>query len=379
MASNLMDYLLWRGDLPFSPTAPWNELDALVMAMLCYNPLSDPRAATAEGVTLADMAPCLDLKERTGSVYFRQWRDVLYTAAGTRRFGSMVIHDYTDEVDSELAMQFSVLTADLGDGTCCVAFRGTDDTIAGWHEDFDMSYASPVPSQVRAVEYLERMAGCGMGIHVCGHSKGGNLAAYAAAFASPAVQDVLEDVCSFDGPGLDQAALESEGYLRVKPRLRSFIPQGSVVGLLLAYHTDYTVVHAQKVGIWQHDALSWQLNGPAFRVDETVDAGSAILCEGLHNWLSGITRQERHIFVETLFNAVNATRPQTINDIGDHLPAALAAMAGTMRKEDPQTRKLISDLIGRLLGETASAAWKHLTGRLEGAAANLFAPPEEIS
>ena len=110
MAANLLDYLLWRGDLPVCGVAPWNELDALVMAMLCYNPLSDERAASHDGVTLADLAPALDLMERTGNVYFRQWRELLYRAADTRRFGEMVIHDYVDMIDDARAMQFSALT-----------------------------------------------------------------------------------------------------------------------------------------------------------------------------------------------------------------------------------------------------------------------------
>ena len=171
-----------------------------------------------------------------------------------------------------------------------MAYRGTDNSIAGWHEDFDMGYASPVPAQSEAVAYLRRMAEAGRPLHVCGHSKGGNLAAYAAAFSDEATQELLQDIYSFDGPGLDEAALESEGYARIRPRLRSYIPQSSVVGLLMGYHTDYTVVHAQQVGILQHDGLSWQVDGPRFQRDEEVDAGARILCEGLHSWLKGISQ-----------------------------------------------------------------------------------------
>lgn len=286
-----------------------------------------------------------------------------------------MIHDYVDVIDDERAMQFAVLTADLPDGSSCVAYRGTDNSITGWREDFDMSYESPVPSQGEAVQYLDRIAACSTRpLHVCGHSKGGNLAAYAASFAGEAAQARLTDIYSFDGPGLDDAALENPGYLRIKHLLKSVIPQSSVVGLLLGYHNDYTVIHAQHVGIFQHDGLTWQVDGPRFKREEDIDLSSAAICEGLHNWLKGISLEERHAFVDALHGMIQSAHVKTTEQLID--TKGLTSMFSVYVHMEKEQRRLIHELLMRALGETAEAGVKHVVGWLEAKADELLHPAD---
>ena len=161
--------------------------------------------------------------------------------------------------DPEMKMQFSAMCVDLPDGTMCVAFRGTDNTIVGWREDFDMAYQTIVPAQEAAVYYLaQAAASTGRPLRIVGHSKGGNLAMYASSLVGHSVQDGILEIDSFDGPGMNTAMAVNEGYLRIKPKIRSYIPQSSIIGLLMEYVQPYTVVRSTVTGI-HHDPENEEL------------------------------------------------------------------------------------------------------------------------
>ena len=243
-------------------------------------------------------------------------------------------------------------------------FRGTDSSIVGWKEDFDMGYESPVPAQEEAVRYLEGIASRSIGpLRIAGHSKGGNLAAYAAAFCSKKTQDRIRRVCSFDGPGLSEEALESDGYKRIQPRLLSLIPKSSVVGMLLGYHTDYMVVEASKRGILQHDSFSWQLNGPVFVRAEDIDDKSAAFSDGMHQWLKDCTREERQTFVEAMFTVISATEAKTTGEIAAKKQEAINAMLTAMMKMDPELRRSALVSMGKLFADTSAASVQHFYKR----------------
>lgn len=351
--ANMMDYLIWRGDLDMG-SVTWCDVDGLILASFCYNDLSSGAQALQAEAPLRELAPQLDLMARTGNQYFLQWRALLYAMAEGTRFGGMRVHHYENVVDSARETQFSALTCDLDDGSAYVAFRGTDSTLVGWREDFNMSYESPVPAQNSAVAYLEAAAARAPGpLRVGGHSKGGNLAAYAAAHVSQAVQKRLISVYSFDGPGLDDATIASPGYEHIRPVLRSIIPQSSIVGLLMNYHANYTVVRAKAVSILAHDAFTWQVQGPRFVPAGLTDA-SRLLDETVHEWLKKCTPDQRKVFVDALFEILSATDATTTTELsGDKLRSAAAMLAAT-RGMDTETRRMFLLLIGRFLSIGAS-------------------------
>ena len=352
--ANMLDYLTWRGDLTLN-AAPWTPADSLILASFCYNDVG-PLAASAEGMVLRELAPRLDLMSRTGNVYFVQWRDLLYRMAETVRFGGMRVHDYVDIHSDEQLSQFSAMTVDIEDGPTVVCFRGTDASIVGWREDCNMSFET-VPAQRAALDYLLRAAAVtDRPMVVVGHSKGGNLAAYAAAHADEAVQAHFASVCSFDGPGLDDATLASDGYARIRPVLTCMIPQSSVVGLLLGYHKDYTIVHAASVGLLQHDAFTWQLTGPHFEVLEHNDLHSQLMDRTVHDWLSRCPGEERRVFVDALFSLVAPTGAATTADLtADKLRTAEAVIQAS-RSMPPESRRVFSQMIGQLIAIGAANA-----------------------
>lgn len=344
--ANLMDYIAWRGDFGFD-VSPWNEVDALMMANLCY--LNFQGVDDERGWSLAD-ARRLELVQDTEVANFDGRLDQFLAMAESRRFGDIRMHHFIALTDVKQELQFSAVLYDMPDGTLCVGFRGTDGTLIGWREDFNMSYQSTVPAQEAAVFYLKKAAELDRRrIRIVGHSKGGNLAAYAAACCGPEVQDRIESVYSFDGPGMAPDIFGSEGYHRVVDRIRSFVPETSIVGMMMEYHRVYTVVKSDASGINQHDPLSWQVLGPRFETAEQIDSNAKMVSSTLHEWLAKTNPEERANMVRTLFGLLENTKATTVADImGDRL-RTLTSMAMASRELDPVSRKTVTKLVGLFL------------------------------
>ena len=355
-----MDYVTWRGDLTLQHS-PWSPVDSLIMANLCYNDLG-AQAETRQGVLLRELAPLLPpLPKGTGQLFI-QWRELLDAMAVTARYGSIRLRNYVNLVDDERNIQFSAVTADLPDGMTCVCFRGTDNTIVGWREDFTMAFESPVPAQMEALTYLEHASLISIGdMILVGHSKGGNLAVYAAAHAEAITQDRIQAVYSFDGPGVDDATIASEGYQRISSAIHAIIPQSSVVGLLLAYHPEYTVVRSSAVSLFQHDAFTWQLTGPRFEELGEVDFGSQVMDETIHEWLLHASPDQRRVFVDTLFDILESTGASTLNELKADALGSVIAMVTATRSVDPETGQMIGQLIGKFVTLGMGNLWEAIT------------------
>ena len=341
--ANMLNYLDWRGDLLLTAD-PWNDVDSLIMASLCY--IDMPRVAE-ETLTIREVAGMLpDYTPARGAQgsFFGSCRALMAQCALSERFENVLLHNYVNDVDPERAIQFSAVMADLPDGSRYVAFRGTDSTLVGWREDFSMAFET-VPAQTAAAAYLERAAQDGKRLTVGGHSKGGNLAVYAAAHVSPEAQALIDRVYSFDGPGLDDETVASEGYARIIGKLRAFIPQASVVGLLLAHQEEYVVVHSKATGLLQHDPFSWQLRGRRFLEVEQVGRASQVVDQTVHEWLKQLSSEERQLFVDTLFNLLESGNAVNVRDLASDLPAILSAS----RSVSPSTVWTMGQMIGRLI------------------------------
>ena len=358
---NMLDYLTWRGDLPLS-CVPWNEVDSLLMAALSYCSFGE-QAEGAEGVALRSLSARTraDVKDFH---FFNRCRDLEGALAQTLRFGGLMVHDGVELWDPQREMQFAAVTIDLPDGACFIAYRGTDSTLVGWREDFAMAYDSAVPAQQEALTYLERISlRSPRGIYLGGHSKGGNLAVFAAAHASEETQRLLRGVYSFDGPGLSKEILETPGYANIRQLIHSYLPQSSVVGLLLGYHPEYTVVRAKAVSLLQHDPFTWQLAGPGFEAVHQVDAASQLMDETLHEWLESCTPEQREAFVDAVFSILEATGATTVNQIMDEKFRSGAAMVIAGLMLDGETKKMLIRLVAQFIRIGTTNLWERLLQR----------------
>lgn len=315
--TNVFDYLKWRGDLTFAQN-PFNEVDALVFSALSYIRYGGQVETDPEVPAPVELAAevFFSLEDHASRVRVKNDLELLRVAAQTKRFGKSHICFYRDLLLPEQDTQFAAMTFLLDDGTAFLAFRGTDDSLTGWKEDFNMSFQQTVPAQRIAIQYTREVAAEWDGLlRVGGHSKGGNLAVFAAARSAPFVQDRILAVYNLDGPGFTDYMMGDPGYLALVPRIHTFVPQSSVIGMLLEHEEPYTVVKSKQVGILQHELYTWEVVGKQFITMEEITADSHFLDLTIKNWVAHMTPQDRNLLVDTLFGLLSSGDVKVAADI----------------------------------------------------------------
>ena len=315
--AELFDYLLWRGDLPMD-AVPLNPVDTLILSELTY--------IGFEGLVPGDFQHPIPLRvaaeaflalpDREERVRVKKDIDLIAETARTPRFGELRLTFYRNEFLPQEESQFAAVTWLLPGGTALVTFRGTDMTLTGWKEDFNMSFQDFVPAQEKALRYLEAFARVHTGpICIAGHSKGGNMAVYAAARTVPELQERIVSVHNHDGPGFRASVISDPGYRAVLQKVRTFVPQSSVVGMLLEHEEPYTVVRSRQVSLLQHDPYSWEVLGGGFIRMAQVDEDSRFLDSTIKAWLAQTSLEERNAFVDAVFELLTLGEIEDLRDV----------------------------------------------------------------
>ncbi len=319
----LYDYINWRGDLDFD-RSPLNEVDSLIFSLISYvdfnGIISGNHAETAiplKSAANAFFARYPDPKKISmGAIIPKDIIKVFRLLKDSRRFANVGIKAYVNLIDTEKEMQFSAMTFLPGDGSAVIAYRGTDDTLVGWKENFNMSFMPVVPAQVAAVEYLEKAAHSFKGsLRLTGHSKGGNLSVYAATRCSSDVKSRLLAAWSHDGPGFGKGFLNDPQYLEVKPLIKTLVPQSSVIGMLLEHDEGYTVVKSRQIGLWQHDGTSWDVMGDSFVHLKRVTAECRRRDRTINEWIQKMDREQRELFVEGMYQIITSKNALTLTEL----------------------------------------------------------------
>ena len=167
---------------------PFGPVDSLVLSQLAYMHLGDIVPSVEYDnppVRIADLYKAEFFDNILNDVRdAKSNKKLLDALCCSPRYRDIKINYFIDNIDEELEKQFCAMTFILPDGRIYVAFRGTDSTIVGWTEDFNMFFRSVIPGHISAVHYIQTVADRLAGpIYVGGHSKGGNLAVFGASFA----------------------------------------------------------------------------------------------------------------------------------------------------------------------------------------------------
>ena len=238
----------------------------------------------------------------------------------------------------------------LPDNTAYAAFRGTDGTIVGWKEDFNLSWLSGTEGQQKAAEYLSAVGkALGCLLRAGGHSKGGNLAVYAASCCDRPVQDRIMAVYSNDGPGFRPEFTAGEGYRRILPRIISIIPDTSVIGMLMESPAEPKVIRSTASGMVQHDGFTWETERDRF-VPATLSATSGIIRETLAGWLEQTDDEARRAMTDTVFQLLGATGEETFSGIREGKLKSAEAIAQSVRNLPRGSMQEMVKLISRLGG-----------------------------
>lgn len=315
--TNMFDYLTWRGDLTFTQDAV-NSVDALVFSTLSYIRYAGELENDPASVVTLKVAADTLLSQEIPESRYRSKTDLelLRAAADTLRFGSTRLCMYRDRLVPEQETQFAAMTFLLDDGTMFLAFRGTDYSLVGWKEDFNMSFQQVVPAQLLAEQYVRDVgAEYFLPMRLGGHSKGGNLAVFAAARSSPMLQKRILEVYNNDGPGFTDYLMGDPGYLAMVPRIKTFVPQSSVIGMLLEHEEPYSVIRSKSVGVMQHDPYTWEVLGRSFIPVPEITQSSVFLDATIKTWYADMTDQERNQLVDVLYQVLSADGVEKAADI----------------------------------------------------------------
>lgn len=364
--TNILDYLKWRGDLSFLQS-PFNNIDSLILSQIIYIPFEGivPSVRSTRTITLKAAADKFfsiydETKSSLGALLPNEIFDLFRMAGESVRFGNIRLSRYVNKINHKTEIQFCAMTLFIDDANeVFIDFRGTDDTIVGWKEDFNMGFMTPVPSQTESVKYfnyvISKYAGedSSLKIRLGGHSKGGNLAVYAATYAAHLtdvdIQDRIECIYNFDGPGFDDKVIQSEEYLRIRDKIKTIIPQSSVVGMLLGHEEGYTVVRSNQVGLLQHDALSWEVVGTEFTCLESVTDSSLVLDKTLKAWIKSMDAASAERFVTALFEILSATDATTLTELVTGKNRNISVMLKAYAGESEDTKQMLKSAMRSMI------------------------------
>ena len=324
----VMDYLAWRGDLDFIHD-PLNDVDALILVLLSYLPFNSivPELGSNEGISLKETAseflsanqtsdPKPDGVQPTLLASFNSGLlNLLTEGAKCPRFESVQLSRYEENTDFVVGRQFGALTYTIPNARRekVVAFRGTDNSLIGWKEDFEIACTEQTPAQESACRYLDEVIGLfSSKVTVCGHSKGGNLAVYGSAMSNSLNRGRISKVINFDGPGFDFSILPREPFEKWEDKILNYVPEESTVGMLLESVGKRKVVSSASRSLNQHNAFNWRVNRTDF-VPAKMSRTSELFDDTLNTWLAEMPLPKRQIFVDALFDVLGAADGRRID------------------------------------------------------------------
>ena len=345
--ADIMEYLAWRGDVPFS-AAPLCDVDSYMLSKVGTIDWTGIVPEDKSYIPLADAARSYfdnGGEARLGLLTSPKIAPMVKALGNTARFRDVSLTLFRRRVSEEETEQFSALTLRLPDGRHYISYRGTDDSIVGWRENCLLSVRDTVPAQRDALAYLEEAATLLPGsLLVGGHSKGGNLAVFAAASAPAGVQKRIETVWNFDGPGFRTEFLEREGYRNIREKLRTVLSQHAMVGTLLTQEENCIIVKSSAVGVAAHDGFTWQTEPRGFvRCDKLAPASRAF-DRAMEAVLAGMDNTARESFIEAFFGTLSSSGAETLTDLTEQNIRRSLAMVHTLHRE-PEVQATLTSLL----------------------------------
>ncbi len=355
----IMDYLDWRGDLPFSLDS-FNEVDGYILAKFGCPDYTGAVPDTPDAISIGSAVKQYfalhgeEEGEKLGVLASSEIIPAIRRLVDLPRYREIKAACFVQRLDENVSEQFSALSLLLPDGTVYVTFRGTDDTLLGWKENLMMSVRDVIPAQQDALDYLEKTAAAFSGpLIVGGHSKGGNLAVYASANASPSVKDRIKTIYNYDGPGFAGDFFSQDGYQSIRSRIRTYLPQYSIIGMLLPREEDVTIVSSTRAGAAAHDGFQWEVLGTGFIRCTEFSRSTQAFETSMQTVLQNMVIDERVAFIDELFDTLSATGAKTITDVTEmHVRKALALGKDIYHK--PEVHRFVSSLIELMIKDYKS-------------------------
>lgn len=346
--SHIVSYVKRQQEKTFQDE-PFNEVDALVLSQFIYLKLNGVVPSSSEkkdAVYLYEIANDMNYEKVFSDERYRKDNLELFEAmVDSKRFRRMKMN-YFSEITSVLAeTQFTAMTVFLEHGPTVIVYRGTDETMVGWKEDFNMCFREPVTGQSLSALYLQQVSQMVEdGFIITGHSKGGNFAVYASMNVESKTQDRIEKVYSFDSPGFRPEILESVDFNKIKDRIIKYLPHSSIFGMLLQSKENYQIVECFSIGLLQHNPYNWQVAGNEFKKLDKLDRGSLFLNETFNEWLYSLNDEELHAYSEIWYQIMQEANITTMLDFTKEPGKTLTNLIDAIRETDDKTKEMVKEL-----------------------------------
>ncbi|MBC2576714.1 Mbeg1-like protein [Peptostreptococcus canis] len=350
---NIMDYLNWRGDLTFEQDEI-NEVDNLIFCELSYLNIN-----TSGGSTLEEVAnryfqnDTLNEKERKSTSLITRIEGLLRKASNTNRFRKVVVSDFISKFDEIKEVQFCAMCFKFKDDSIYIAFRGTDDTLVGFKEDFNMSFSTSIYGQEYSAKYLRSIMKKYKKekIFVGGHSKGGNFAVYSVMGLDDKNINRVEIVYNNDGPGFSSEVVISSKYKKTVKKVKKIMPKSSVVGILMKDNENRKLINAiGSTGFIQHDGFNWEVKGNKFVEEKRLTKDIVFIDKTLKHWLENTSDEEKAAFVDEFYELIiKTTKAKRISEISNKRLKVAIKILMEMSDLEPEKRELMLKMISQFV------------------------------
>lgn len=367
--ANIKDYLGWRGDVPFHIDS-FNQVDNLILSELAYVDFDGIEGVEESFLPLNEVCKKYFemhteqeiMKRKT---FFAKVPFLLNDLASSKRYENLKIGYYKNLIDLEDITQFSAVTYEFED-MVYVAFRGTDDTIVGWKEDFYFSFKSGTSSQIASVGYLNKIAQISdKKIHVGGHSKGGNLAIYGAMLCEDSVKNRIEKVWGNDSPGFSGETIKTKNFKDVSEKIELIVPKSSVIGMLMDCGIEPCIVKSNAKFLLQHDGLTWQVYGNKFVREKEISEDAIFVKKAISSWLEDVPNEHKKKAADGVFYCLESNNITTLTELKTGGWGVILNIIETANKLPKQERNLIFDLIGNLREISRDLAFNELKDKIK--------------
>lgn len=343
---NINDYLIWRGDIPICDKYPFNEVDSLILSRFSYLPFE--RIDFHDGDTIEEIS-----NKMKSVTLFKLPGDenLIHYLGKSIRFKDFKVSDLKFIKSKESEKQFGAVTIHLKN-KIYISFIGTDNSLVGWKEDFNLSFLKHIPAQTEGVKYLNDVARkYNVDIQIGGHSKGGNVAIYSSLYCEDKVREKISFVHSFDGPGFDKEIIDGGSVIN---NIKTYIPQDSVIGRLLNQIGEVITVQSDNKGLYEHDVYSWEIIKDRFVKLEGATETSDFTKDTINEWLLNTSPNNRKIFVDSIFDLLYSSNSESLKELSKTWTKNLPNMMNTYKELSKEDKKIISSMIIEFIKSSSS-------------------------
>lgn len=351
---NMISFVRKHGQKSFE-SFPFCEIDSLILCQISYyNFYYTPLREGNGEKTLAECLRGDNVKLLRGLMTIRNDRKLIKAVLQSKRYAQIGVCSYEEKLDAASCRQFAAITFDLGKDGYYIAFRGTDNSVTGWKEDMYLSFRQEIPSQQDAVRYLlEQMRRRKGSFRLGGHSKGGNLAIYAAMQLSAKELSRVRGIHSYDGPGLYEGLYRTAAYRRVRPLIHKTIPQSSVFGLLWEKDRRYRIVKSCAAALVQHDPYTWLVFYNGFVPAGSLSRFARYMNRTLNTWLDTLDMWQRRQLVDAVFDSISCTGIHMFLDLTEDRNKKLAILLKSLADMEMWKKRMLARALAGLLWAAA--------------------------